>query len=1816
MLICSLLPGNLLAADKQLQPSDLSYLGAFRVPQGAMGSSSGNGLAYGGGVIAYNPANNSLFIVGHDSEQLVGEISIPANPVNTATLSSMPTAAVLQNLSDITEGRRTYINGPTGTAQTANAVKIGGLLVNGNNLIGSVYSYYDGNKEATLSHFKSGTKLATTGDFQGMFAVSPSIVPGGGNTAGFVSGYMTSVPDNSGTGGTNWQSALGGAALTGNSDLSIISRTSYGASAFAFDPAQVGAGSSILASSLLFYDINHQSLGVWSDTQPHSDYVSIADNMSGVNFPPGTQTVIFTGLYGTGTNYYGEAANCPQGPDVYMIYKGTHSWPYIIRAYFYDAAYLARVKAGDTIKDADLPNLVGNPVVGQVLQPWNLKPYAMVNLSALMKTSQGLFTTFAGASAYDPNTKRLYVVQPGGDNSPTYGLPLIHVFQLNTGTSTATPDTTLPTVSITAPANSASVSGTVSVSATASDNVGVTKVEFYVNGALQVTDTSTPYLYSWDTSTLAAGSYTLTTKAYDAAGNVGQSGSVTVTVVKDTTPPSVALTSPVNNATVSGPVTISASASDNIGVNRVELYENSVLLTASNVTPVNFNWNTASVPNGSYALTAKAYDATGNVAQTGNVTVTVNNPAADTTAPSVTAFTVPATATSLIVPITTFTATDNTAVTGYQVTESATPPAASSVAWTGSAPASYTLTSAGSKTLYAWAKDAAGNVSASRSATITVSTTVATADPLANAKTQATLAYLQNLPNLATNRVVSGQFAYTISDVNNINSQTGHYPGMIGTDVANSPISVSNLTAWSNANGLVTALHHWNNPNGGNSWTTMSDADFLSLATPGTALNTKFNAYLDSVVSIFQSYATNGITVLYRPFHEMNGGWFWWGAKNTTNFKTVWKYVFNYMTTTKGLHNILWVYGPNSGSGITDYYPGSQYVDITGMDLYGGVDVTDTADYNALVALNKPFGLTEYGPGPASGMTPTDWSHFIVSLESNMPKAAFWMNWGNTFAMAVNPGTATVLADSRVITRDEMPVLGGSDTTTPTVTISSPANSATVSGTVSVAASASDNVGVTKVEIYINGTLKATDTATPYTYSWDTTGTANGSYTLTAKAYDASGNIGQTGTITVTVNNLSPVADTSAPTTPANPSATAASASQINLTWTASTDNVGVAGYKISRNGTQIGTATANSYQDTGLAASTSYTYTVAAFDAAGNTSAQSASVSATTPQSPAGVTSAGTACNASTLPITGTRIINVSTEPQLQSAMSSLQAGDTIVLANGTYNLSNSLYINGKDNVTIRGGTGCDGVVLVGQGMDNASYGNVPYGVWSNAANTTIAHLTIRDTYDNEIVFNSGAQAPHVYSVKLLNAGSQFIKSNPTDIVNGIGVNNGAIEYSWMEYTNGTPNHSGSVGYTNGISAHAVDGWAIRGNLFKNFHTPDTAAYLWNPAVLMWDHSRNTITENNVFINVDRAVAYGLQDATGSDHTGGVIRNNFVYLAPSLMSATRKASSDAAIIVWDSPASAVYHNTVLTNGNVNNSIEFRFATTGAEARNNLADAPINTRDSATYTQSGNYLTATASMFADPASGNLHLLDNTATRANVIDKVAVLPSVTTDIDGDNRPSGANADIGADEFVSASDTIAPIALISAPASNATVSGTVSVTSTASDNVGVTKVEFYVNGVLKATDSASPYTFTWDTTTLANGSATLTTMAYDAAGNIGQSAAVSVTVNNTSVTITVPKTYYVSPLGNDAATCSQATPCRQISKALTLVKAGDTVLVADGTYQGLDITGINGTSQSPITIKAQGSNAYLGNRASGIGNLFLENCSYIIFDGIMM
>src|SRR5262249_38901304 len=179
-------------------------------------------------------------------------------------------------------------------------------------------------------------------------------------------------------------------------------------------------------------------------------------------------------------------------------------------------------------------------------------------------------------------------------------------FALKAWVSSGTVDATPPTVSMTAPANATTVSGSVTVSATASDNVGVVGVQFLLDGVnLGAEDTASPYSVTWNTTSASNGSHTVSARARDAAGN-SSTASVTVTVNNpDTTPPTVSITAPANAATVIGTITVSANASDNNGVVGVQFQLDGANLGAEDTAShYSVSWNSTSTTNGSNTLAA------------------------------------------------------------------------------------------------------------------------------------------------------------------------------------------------------------------------------------------------------------------------------------------------------------------------------------------------------------------------------------------------------------------------------------------------------------------------------------------------------------------------------------------------------------------------------------------------------------------------------------------------------------------------------------------------------------------------------------------------------------------------------------------------------------------------------------------------------------------------------------------------------------------------------------------------------------------------------------------------------------------------------------------------------------------------------------------------------------------------------------------------------------------------------------------------------------------------------------------------------------
>lgn len=186
-------------------------------------------------------------------------------------------------------------------------------------------------------------------------------------------------------------------------------------------------------------------------------------------------------------------------------------------------------------------------------------------------------------------------------------------------------DFTAPSIAFASPSTGSTVKGLVSVSVNASDNVGVSKIELRANGAVVGTDITAPYGFSWDSTTVADGKATLTAYAYDAAGNyAGATATVTVEnaagslqteTTADTAPPLATISNPPAGSKVSGNVSVSASATDNVGVSKIALFIDGKQVATGKET-LTYKWNTRAASAGSHTVRLDAVDLAGNAAST------------------------------------------------------------------------------------------------------------------------------------------------------------------------------------------------------------------------------------------------------------------------------------------------------------------------------------------------------------------------------------------------------------------------------------------------------------------------------------------------------------------------------------------------------------------------------------------------------------------------------------------------------------------------------------------------------------------------------------------------------------------------------------------------------------------------------------------------------------------------------------------------------------------------------------------------------------------------------------------------------------------------------------------------------------------------------------------------------------------------------------------------------------------------------------------------------------------------------------------------
>lgn len=309
-------------------------------------------------------------------------------------------------------------------------------------------------------------------------------------------------------------------------------------------------------------------------------------------------------------------------------------------------------------------------------------------------------------------------------------------------------------------------------------------------------------------------------------------------------------------------------------------------------------------------------------------------------------------------------------------------------------------------------------------------------------------------------------------------------------------------------------------------------------------------------------------------------------------------------------------------------YPATYTLSVTNNDGIG----CSPSEFTALL---KDTSNSSIFRSDVNGIKTNAYTDTFTLAPGATTSIPIYLNSNPTSAAGAYPFTETVtnkLSGRAILTPPANYNVDGTiapkpDATTPLIAIIAPAaNTVITAGTsTTITASASDNVNVIKYEIFVDGVLKHTHSYNPAynflwnsSYTWSTAGYATGSHTLAAKAYDAAGNVGSTSMV-VSVGSGGTTPDTTAPSVPTGLNAQAAAYNRVNLTWTASTDNIGVTGYQIIRNGVTVAqtSGTGTSYVDSTVVAGTSYSYQVKAKDAAGNISGASNTATAITPTAP-----------------------------------------------------------------------------------------------------------------------------------------------------------------------------------------------------------------------------------------------------------------------------------------------------------------------------------------------------------------------------------------------------------------------------------------------------------------------------------------------------------------------------------------------------------------------------------------------------------------------
>jgi len=287
-------------------------------------------------------------------------------------------------------------------------------------------------------------------------------------------------------------------------------------------------------------------------------------------------------------------------------------------------------------------------------------------------------------------------------------------------------------------------------------------------------------------------------------------------------------------------------------------------------------------------------------------------------------------------------------------------------------------------------------------------------------------------------KVLSG----TTSNNNNSNDeatwvfqQTGKWPALACFDFINHPWINQNWVDyaaplrngkdyWIN-NGIINLMWHWRDPlsvnKSGAFYTADTNFDVSKVTDPSSLEYKAMIADIDLISTYLQQFKDANIPVIWRPLHEASGGWFWWGAKGAEPCKALWKLMYDRMVNVHGLNNLIWVWTTDVSSEALNWYPGDNYVDIVGMDIYPG-DNQHGSQYFSFNKVKDLFGgkklitLSECGSAPDPAL-----------MKENGDMWSWFMPWcGDYTRLDKNNGAAwwnKYFTYDFVITRDKMPGL-------------------------------------------------------------------------------------------------------------------------------------------------------------------------------------------------------------------------------------------------------------------------------------------------------------------------------------------------------------------------------------------------------------------------------------------------------------------------------------------------------------------------------------------------------------------------------------------------------------------------------------------------------------------------------------------------------------------------------------------------------------------------------------------------------------------------